>query len=191
MSLNSPQLTRIGITSLETGKQAQLAISKNLTAILEQLPTVGALFPKISKTTDDARSAEFYWRCKQLGLEGVSLHSYAMLGRNAPKLAVKMPVNHGSARWSFQSAIIPTEPIGGLNSISAAQSRVPSHPRLHHYFLLPQKIRDIRAIRGSLLSPVGMKAPSLAPRIPLKSLKTHVLAHRHILDQSRQPACLR
>jgi integrase len=61
---------------MKTGEQAQLAISKSLTAILEQLPTIGALFPKISKTTDNARSAEFYRRCKLLGIEGVSLHSY-------------------------------------------------------------------------------------------------------------------
>jgi integrase len=61
---------------MKTGEQAQLSISRNMTAILEQLATTGSLFPKISATTDNARSAEFYRRCKQLGLEGVSLHSY-------------------------------------------------------------------------------------------------------------------
>jgi integrase len=61
---------------MKTGEQAQLAISKSMAAILEQLPTNGPLFPKITATTDNARSAEFYRRCKLLGIEGVSLHSY-------------------------------------------------------------------------------------------------------------------
>jgi integrase len=61
---------------MKTGEQAQLTISKKMAAILEQLPTIGALLPKISKTTDNGRSAEFYRRCKLLGIVGVSLHSY-------------------------------------------------------------------------------------------------------------------
>jgi integrase len=61
---------------MKTGEQAQLAISRSMARILEQLPTVGPLFPKISTTTDNARSAEFYRRCKLLGIEGISLHSY-------------------------------------------------------------------------------------------------------------------
>jgi integrase len=61
---------------MKTGEQAQLAISKSLAAILDHLPTTGPLFPKISATTDNARSAEFYRRCKLLGISGVSLHSY-------------------------------------------------------------------------------------------------------------------
>ncbi len=58
------------------GEQAQLAIGKPMATILEHLPTSGPLFPKISATIDNARSAEFYRRCKLLGIEGVSLHSY-------------------------------------------------------------------------------------------------------------------
>ena len=61
---------------MKTGEQAQLAISKNMAAILEQFATTGPLFPKIAATTDNARSAEFYRRCNILGIEGVSLHSY-------------------------------------------------------------------------------------------------------------------
>jgi integrase len=61
---------------MKTGEQAQLAISKSMVAILEQLPTTGPLFPRIAATIDNARSAEFYRRCKVLGIEGVSLHSY-------------------------------------------------------------------------------------------------------------------
>ncbi len=61
---------------MKTGEQAQLAISKSMAAILEQLPKIGPLFPTIAATSDSARSAEFYRRCKLLGIEGVSLHSY-------------------------------------------------------------------------------------------------------------------
>jgi len=60
----------------KTGEQAQLAISRSLAAILSQLPPTGALFPKIIASSENARSAEFYRRCKLLGIEGVSLHSY-------------------------------------------------------------------------------------------------------------------
>jgi integrase len=61
---------------MKTGEQAQLAISKNMETILGQLPTTGPLFAKIAATTENARSAEFYRRCKLLGIEGISLHSY-------------------------------------------------------------------------------------------------------------------
>jgi len=61
---------------MKTGEQAQLAINGALSRILELLPKSGPLFPKIAATTDNARSAEFYRRCKILGIQGVSLHSY-------------------------------------------------------------------------------------------------------------------
>jgi len=61
---------------MKTGERAQLSISKSLECILSQLPTSGALFPKISKSRDNARSAEFCRRLKLLGISGVSLHSY-------------------------------------------------------------------------------------------------------------------
>ena len=61
---------------MKTGQPARLVISKNLAAILNQLPTTGPLFPKILQIGNKARSAEFCRRCKQLGIEGVTLHSY-------------------------------------------------------------------------------------------------------------------
>ena len=61
---------------MKTASEARLRISKQLAAILRQLPTAGPLFPKILKLKANARSADFYWRCKRLGIEGVSLHSY-------------------------------------------------------------------------------------------------------------------
>ena len=61
---------------MKTGERSQLSISKSLEKILNQLPTTGVLFPKISASKDNARSAEFCRRIKLLGISGVSLHSY-------------------------------------------------------------------------------------------------------------------
>jgi integrase len=61
---------------MKTGEHAQLAISRKLTAILNQLATTGPLFPNISKGIANDRAAEFRRRCKLLKIEGVSLHSY-------------------------------------------------------------------------------------------------------------------
>ena len=60
----------------KTGELACLAIGSRLAALLRLLPSKGPLFPWISKTTDSARSAEFYRRCRLLNIRGVSLHSY-------------------------------------------------------------------------------------------------------------------
>jgi integrase len=61
---------------MKTGEQAQLVISKKLAAILNQLPTIGPLFPAIAPTNASARAAEFCRRCHLLDIKGVSLHSY-------------------------------------------------------------------------------------------------------------------
>lgn len=60
----------------KTGEQAQLTISKRLAAILNHLPTIGSLFPNLSKTNANARAADFCNLCKRLNIQGVSLHSY-------------------------------------------------------------------------------------------------------------------
>jgi integrase len=53
-----------------------VAIGKNLRDLLKQLPSSGPLFPKISASSDNARASEFSRRCRLLGIQGVSLHSY-------------------------------------------------------------------------------------------------------------------
>ena len=60
----------------KTGKQASISIGARLDSILKQLPQAGQLFPKIAELSSTARAAEFYRRCKIVGIEGVSLHSY-------------------------------------------------------------------------------------------------------------------
>lgn len=63
---------------MKTGEQAQMAISKRLEAILNQLPTEGPLFPSIAKTNANARAAEFCRHCGLLDINGVSLHSLSL-----------------------------------------------------------------------------------------------------------------
>jgi integrase len=60
----------------KTSERAQLTISKRLAAILNDLPTEGPLFPKLSGTSTNSRAADFRGLCKRLKIEGVSLHSY-------------------------------------------------------------------------------------------------------------------
>ncbi len=60
----------------KTGEWAYLMIGSRLETLLNQLPSQGPLFPRISEMKDSWRSAEFYRRCRLLGLKGVSLHSY-------------------------------------------------------------------------------------------------------------------
>ena len=67
---------RIRYHRIKTGTLAQVTIGTNLRALLNQLPALGPLFPKISKSTVNARASEFFRRCKLLRIEGISLHSY-------------------------------------------------------------------------------------------------------------------
>jgi integrase len=60
----------------KTGSFACLSIGPRLETLLRSLPATGPLFPRISATTENARSAEFYRRCRILKIQGVSLHSY-------------------------------------------------------------------------------------------------------------------
>lgn len=60
----------------KTGQPAFLKIGYSLKGLLEKLPKQGFLFPKIAATNNKDRSAEFYRRCRLLGIKGISLHSY-------------------------------------------------------------------------------------------------------------------
>ena len=60
----------------KSGSMAYLTIGPRLETILRALPAEGPLFPKLSASHVQWRSAEFWRRCKLLGLRGVSLHSY-------------------------------------------------------------------------------------------------------------------
>jgi integrase len=71
----------------KTGSCASLTIGPRLEALLHRLPASGPLFPKLAATTEGARSAEFWRRCKLLGIRGVSLHSYRYAWAERAKVA--------------------------------------------------------------------------------------------------------
>jgi len=60
----------------KTGEWAFLRIGSSLESLLKRLPAQGSLFPKIATLSANDRAAEFSRRCRGLGIEGVSLHSY-------------------------------------------------------------------------------------------------------------------
>jgi integrase len=60
----------------KTKQWAHLQIGKSLDELLSRLPKSGLLFPHVATLKVSDRSAEFYRRCKNLGIKGVSLHSY-------------------------------------------------------------------------------------------------------------------
>jgi integrase len=53
-----------------------LRFGDELAALLRQLPQRGPLFPNWSKLRSSDRAARFCKKCKKLGIQGVSLHSY-------------------------------------------------------------------------------------------------------------------
>lgn len=60
----------------KTGERACIQIGPRLESLLRKLPVRGPLFPTISRSTDRARASEFRRRCRTVGVQGVSLHSY-------------------------------------------------------------------------------------------------------------------
>lgn len=60
----------------KTGTIACLRFGKEVERILSDLPSVGPLFPYLRSVRAGDRATEFKQRCKGLGIEGVTLHSY-------------------------------------------------------------------------------------------------------------------
>lgn len=70
------QQRTISYQRLKTGEWAHLQIGGRLEELLRRLPSEGLLFPAVAKSNNSARSSEFCRRCRVLGIQGVSLHSY-------------------------------------------------------------------------------------------------------------------
>ncbi len=60
----------------ESSGESLLRIGPCLQKLLNQLPQSGYLFPKMNSWASENRSSEFSRRCKMLGIDGRSLHSY-------------------------------------------------------------------------------------------------------------------
>jgi integrase len=73
--IDSPNRT-IAYTRQKTGNVAMIHFGSAIEATLRRLPTSGPLFPYLRTVRSGDRATEFRQRCKGLGIEGVSLHSY-------------------------------------------------------------------------------------------------------------------
>ena len=60
----------------KTGVPVLVHLGSAALNLLKDLPSEGALFPYLSRVRAGDRSTEFKSRCRQLGIEDVSLHSY-------------------------------------------------------------------------------------------------------------------
>jgi integrase len=60
----------------KTGELACISIGNRLEQLLKRLPNRGPLFPTLVQSNNRWRAAEFRRRCRLLGIEGVSLHSF-------------------------------------------------------------------------------------------------------------------
>lgn len=60
----------------KTGEWAHLRVGTCLQELLRELPAQESLFPHLARTKNSARSSAFYHRCRGLGIQGISLHSY-------------------------------------------------------------------------------------------------------------------
>ena len=66
----------ISFTRKKTGVPVILHLGEEALNTLKDLPGEGLLFPYLSRVRAGDRATEFKQRCRGLGIEGVSLHSY-------------------------------------------------------------------------------------------------------------------
>jgi integrase len=89
----------------KTGSLAQFTISTTLEKVLQQLPTTGALFPKLSQWLQSARGTHFRRRCHSVGLTGLTLHCYRYAWAERAKV-VGMPERFAQAALGHNSKAI-------------------------------------------------------------------------------------
>ncbi|MHB8524487.1 MAG: hypothetical protein ACYDH9_27545 [Limisphaerales bacterium] len=58
------------------GEPPQIRFGPEVQGILAELPKTGPLFPHLQAIPEKDRATGFHKRCKGLGIEGVTLHSY-------------------------------------------------------------------------------------------------------------------
>ena len=89
----------------KTGSRAQFTVSKALEKVLQQLPTTGVLFPKLSQYSANDRAIRFSYRCQRTGVSGVTLHSYRYAWAERAKV-VGMPERFAQAALGHNSKAI-------------------------------------------------------------------------------------
>jgi integrase len=60
----------------KTGTRAQITLSKKLETVLSHLPTLGALFPRLSQEEAHVRSKRFAYQSLVAGISDITLHGY-------------------------------------------------------------------------------------------------------------------
>ena len=86
----------------KTGQPARICFDDDVADILRGLPAHGPLFPNLRNVRASDRATEFKQRCRGLGIDGVTLHSYryswAERAREAgyPERAAQEVLGHGS-----------------------------------------------------------------------------------------------
>jgi integrase len=96
----------------ESGGESLLRIGPCLKKLLNQLPQSGHLFPKLNAWASDNRSSEFSRRCKMLGIEGRSLHSYRYAWAQRAR-AAGMPEREAMNHLGHESRAIHAAYAGG------------------------------------------------------------------------------
>ena len=71
----------------KTKSVARLHFGAGVAAILQDLPSEGPLFPYLATVRCGDRATEFKSRCRQLGIKGVTLHSYRYAWAERAKMA--------------------------------------------------------------------------------------------------------
>ena len=99
------QSRTIGYFRKKTGSLAQFTISTALEKVLHQLPTTGALFPKLATFKANERANRFRRRCHRAGVAGVSLHCYRYAWAERAKV-VGMPERFAQAALGHKSKAI-------------------------------------------------------------------------------------
>jgi integrase len=89
----------------KTGSMAQFTVSKTLERVLNQLPTTGPLFPKLSPLGESDRASRFRRRCHKAGVLGLTLHSYRYAWAERAKV-VGMPERFAQAALGHNSKAI-------------------------------------------------------------------------------------
>lgn len=78
----------------KTGVPVIVDLGSDALNILKDLPSEGVLFPYLSQVRAGDRATEFGQRCRQLGIEGVTLHGTVTLGLNMRRLLVTPNDSH-------------------------------------------------------------------------------------------------
>lgn len=77
----------VSFTRKKTGVPVIVHLGKDALNIFKDLPGDGVLFPYLSTVRAGDRATEFGQRCRQLGITGVTLHSYRYAWAERAKIA--------------------------------------------------------------------------------------------------------